>query len=88
MVRGDTLFSLARWANVSLASLMAVNPGIDPHKIEIGDRIRLPSSARDPVAPRRRERGGMAPAAVEPPSAETPPPAPTPDPEEREPLGM
>ena len=89
MVRGDTLFSLARWANVSLASLMAVNPGIDPHKIEIGDRIRLPSSARDPFAHRRRERGGpAAPAAAAPPSADPPPPAPTPDPEEREPLGM
>ena len=90
MARGDTLFSLARWANVSLASLMAVNPGIDPHKIEIGDRIRLPNGARDPFAPRRRERGGpAAPAAVAPsPTADPPPVTPTPNPEEREPVGM
>lgn len=89
MTRGDTLFSLARWANVSLASLMAVNPGIDPHRIEIGDRIRLPAGARDPVGPRRRERGG---AASAPGAAPTEPaPESTParrDEEEGDPVGM
>ena len=88
MARGDTLFSLARWANVSLASLMAVNPGVDPHKIEIGDRIRLPANARDPVVLRRRERGAPA-DPVAPPAADEPPPVtPTPNSEDRDPVGM
>ena len=86
MARGDTLFSLARWANVSLASLMAANPGVDPRRIEIGDRIRLPAGARDPIARRSRERGGLAPA----PAAQDEPAAlrPSRPDEERDPIGM
>jgi LysM repeat protein len=53
----DTLYSLARWARVSVPALLAANPGIDPHKIEIGDPISLPASAVDPAALRARERG-------------------------------
>lgn len=60
----DTLYSLARWSRVSLAALMAANPGIDPHKIEIGDAVRLPAGATDPARARERERG----------RAEAPPP--------------
>jgi LysM repeat protein len=54
---GDTLFSLARWARVRVPALLAANPGIDPHKIEIGDLIRLPRGAADPQPMRARERG-------------------------------
>jgi LysM repeat protein len=54
---GDTLYSLARWARVGVGPLIAANPGIDPHKIEIGDAVRLPTGAVDPDAARRRERG-------------------------------
>jgi LysM repeat protein len=57
MERGDTLYSLARWAGVSLRALLAANPGIDPHKMEIGDRVILPDGARDPARSRARERG-------------------------------
>ncbi|HMG45863.1 MAG TPA: LysM peptidoglycan-binding domain-containing protein [Allosphingosinicella sp.] len=53
----DTLYSLARWARTSLPDLLAANPGIDPHKIEIGDAVRLPAGAADPVEMRGRERG-------------------------------
>ena len=53
----DTLYSLARWAGTSLPALLAANPGIDPHKIEIGDAVRLPAGAFDPTALRDRERG-------------------------------
>jgi N-acetylmuramoyl-L-alanine amidase len=53
----DTLYSLARWAGTSLPALLAANPGIDPHKIEIGDAVRLPADAADPAAMRARERG-------------------------------
>jgi LysM repeat protein len=53
----DTLYSLARWARVSVPALLAANPGIDPRKIEIGDPVRLPAGAADPAALRDRERG-------------------------------
>ena len=57
IARGDTLFSLARWSGSSLPVLLAVNPGIDPHKIEIGDSVRLPAGAVRPERARLRERG-------------------------------
>jgi LysM repeat protein len=53
----DTLYSLARWARVSVPALLAANPGINPHKIEIGDPIRLPAGAVWPEPARARERG-------------------------------
>jgi len=100
MARGDTLFSLARWARVSLASLLAANPGIDPRRIEVGERIRLPGEASDPTAARRRERGAAPPPAPAP-AAPRPEPAPAaprlepapatlpgPPDEPREPVGM
>ena len=89
IARGDTLYSLARWAGVSLRALLAANPGIDPARIEIGDRIRLPGNARDPVPARTRERGRRA--------APTPRPEPAPanddddkpeDGDEPDPAGM
>jgi LysM repeat protein len=53
----DTLYSLARWSRVRVAALIAANPGINPHMIEIGDEIRLPAGAVRPEAMRLRERG-------------------------------
>ena len=58
---GDTLYSLARWSGVSLAALLAANPGIDPQKIELGDPIRLPAGAVPPEHARERERGPACP---------------------------
>lgn len=55
--RSDTLYSLARWAGVSLRALRAANPGVDPTRIEIGDMIRLPRGARRPEPMRLAERG-------------------------------
>ena len=75
----DTLYSLARWARVRVPMLLAVNPGVDPHKIEIGDLIRLPGGAVDPQPMRTRERG-PAPAARAPAPASSPRPAMTPRP--------
>ena len=54
---GDTLYSLARWAGVGVGALLAANPGVDPHRVEIGDAVRLPAGARSPDAARLRERG-------------------------------
>ena len=81
MARGDTLYSLARWSRSGLPALLAANPGIDPHNIEIGDAVRLPAGAVRPEPARARERGGSAappaaaPRATEPPAPAEPPPA-------------
>jgi LysM repeat protein len=55
---GDTLFSLARWARVSLPALLAANRGIDPAGIAAGTPISLPAGAARPEVLRTRERGG------------------------------
>jgi LysM repeat protein len=94
---GDTIYSLARWARTSVGALFAANPGLDPHKIEIGDEIRLPAGAIAPGPGRRREFGtGPGPALVRPellrhltaappPQARPlPPPAPVPAPRARD----
>ncbi len=97
--RGDTLYSLARWSRVSVPALLAANPGVDPAKIEIGDRIALPAGAAEPRFARARERGLSLPAAVLRPAArpvrarwEAPAPAPRPADEvedpRRGPVGM
>lgn len=80
----DTLFSLARWSRTGLPALLAANPGIDPHKIEIGDPISLPAGAADPELLRARERGVVRVTAdiqFGPPSRET---RPAPPPRRRE----
>lgn len=54
---GDTLFSLARWARVSLPALLAANRGLDPEGIATGTPISLPAGAARPEVLRARERG-------------------------------
>ncbi len=39
---GDTLGGLARKYEVSLDALMRANPGVDPHRLQIGQRIVIP----------------------------------------------
>ena len=73
----DTLFSLARWARVPVPALIAANPGVNPHKVEIGDLIRLPRGAVDPLPLRTRERGPSV-AAAAPAAAPRPQMAPRP----------
>jgi LysM repeat protein len=58
---GDTLYSLARWAQTSLPALLAANPGIAPRDIDAGTPIRLPRGAVRPEPRRLRERGRPAP---------------------------
>jgi LysM repeat protein len=78
-VRGDTLYSLARWAGTNVPALLAANPGVDPTRIEIGDVVRLPAGARDPAPLRFREYGdgpGPAAARIAVRTAMPPPPPP------------
>lgn len=41
--RGDTLGAIARRADVPLVRLQRFNPGVDPHRLAIGQRILVPS---------------------------------------------
>ncbi|MGI6527321.1 MAG: LysM peptidoglycan-binding domain-containing protein [Caldicoprobacterales bacterium] len=41
---GDTLFSLAVRFNTTVAAIMAANPGIDPNRLQIGQRICIPGA--------------------------------------------
>lgn len=48
---GDTLFSLAQRFNTTVGAIMAINPGIDPNNLMIGQRICIPSAGLPPVCP-------------------------------------
>lgn len=42
---GDTLYSLARFYNVSLDDLLEANPGLDPDRLTVGQVICIPVAA-------------------------------------------
>ncbi|MDR7871097.1 MAG: LysM peptidoglycan-binding domain-containing protein [Tissierellaceae bacterium] len=41
---GDTLYQLARTYNTTVEAILAINPGINPNNLQIGQRICIPSS--------------------------------------------
>lgn len=41
---GDTLYSIARRYRVSLDAIRQANPGLDPRKLKVGQRIHVPGS--------------------------------------------
>ncbi|HEU4951674.1 MAG TPA: LysM peptidoglycan-binding domain-containing M23 family metallopeptidase [Holophagaceae bacterium] len=45
LAKGQTLYSLAKAHGVSLADLMAANPGLNPRRVRAGSTLRLPGSA-------------------------------------------
>lgn len=48
---GDTLYSLARFFNVSLDDLIEANPGIDPNRLMVGQIICIPLAVPPVVCP-------------------------------------
>lgn len=46
---GDTLFNLAMRYNTTVEAIMAINPGIDPNNLQIGQRICIPGSQAPPT---------------------------------------
>jgi LysM repeat protein len=69
--KGDTLYSISRECEVSVAEILKANPGLDPAKLKIGQIIQLPD--KPPPAP---EAADPAPADHVAP-APAPPPEPT-----------
>ena len=52
IVQGDTLFILASRYGTSVEAIMALNPGIDPHRLQIGQVICIPAhTAPTPPCP-------------------------------------
>ncbi|MGA2864749.1 MAG: LysM peptidoglycan-binding domain-containing protein [Verrucomicrobiota bacterium] len=51
IIRGDTLSKVARKFHVALKALMAVNPGVDSTKLNIGQTIHIPPATTSAAAP-------------------------------------
>jgi LysM repeat protein len=49
--RGDTLWGIARQYGMSVDDLVALNGGVDPRRLQIGQQIRLRPEPEVPVAP-------------------------------------
>jgi LysM repeat protein len=39
--KGDTLFKLAQKYNTTVDAILALNPGIDPKNLQVGQRIKI-----------------------------------------------
>lgn len=48
---GDTFFSLARRFNTTVAAIISANPGVDPNRLQIGQRICIPMQPQFPPCP-------------------------------------
>jgi LysM repeat protein len=44
VVAGDTLFSISRRFNVTVEAILRANPGLDPNRIFVGQRICIPTT--------------------------------------------
>ncbi|WP_353096184.1 LysM domain-containing protein, partial [Tissierella praeacuta] len=48
---GDTLYKLAITYNTTVEAIMAINPGINPNNLQIGQVICIPSTPTPPTCP-------------------------------------
>jgi len=61
--KGDTFYGIAKNHKISLASLSAANPGVNPGKLKIGQTVRLTKSASQPTKtpPTKKSTGAYKP---------------------------
>jgi LysM repeat protein len=51
VVKGDTLGKIAKKNGVKLSALKAANPGVDPAKLKVGQKISIPAGGSPAAAP-------------------------------------
>jgi LysM repeat protein len=73
---GDTLDTIAKAHNTTVAALQKANPGVQPEKLKVGSTLRLPSSAPQPAP--SQPKAAPAPAPASPPAKTASPPPATP----------
>jgi LysM repeat protein len=50
VVRGDTLDKIAKRCGVTLSALRAANPGVEPTRLKIGQKLTIPAGGMAPAA--------------------------------------
>ena len=68
VVQGDTLAKIAKAQGVSLKALVAANPGVDPKKLKIKQKLVIPAKSAE-AAPAATGATGATPAATDSSSA-------------------
>ncbi len=48
IARGDTLAKIAKANQISIGELNTANPGLDPRKLKIGQKLKIPASTKAP----------------------------------------
>jgi LysM repeat protein len=51
VVKGDSLAKIAKKNGVTLSALKAANPGVEPTKLKVGQKLSIPASAGGQAAP-------------------------------------
>lgn len=62
--RGELLSSISRKYNVKMSAIVAANPGLNPDRIRIGQKLKIPAAAAPAAAPKQNVMLASAPAAV------------------------
>lgn len=81
---GDNLSKIARVQGTTVAALQAANPGLNPNKMAIGQKIQIPGSSSASIA--EHETPAPAPAKQPPTSERSVDPAPAPAPTQQLPI--
>lgn len=50
VVKGDTLGKIAKKSGVTLSALKAANPGVEPTKLKVGQKLTIPAGGTAPAA--------------------------------------
>ena len=50
VVKGDTFSGIAKKSGVTVKAIKEANPGVDPTKLKVGQKLVLPASATPPAA--------------------------------------
>jgi len=49
VIKGDTFASIAKKSNVSVKAIVEANPGVDPKKLKIGQKLHVPAATSAPT---------------------------------------